>query len=36
VSWDLPDPRGRPLDEVRRLRDDVARRVAALAAELDG
>ena len=35
VSWHLPDPKGRPLDEVRRLRDDVARRVAALAAELD-
>ena len=35
VSWDLPDPKGRPLDEVRRLRDDVARRVADLAAELD-
>ncbi|HEX5798493.1 MAG TPA: hypothetical protein VFY02_00160 [Gaiellaceae bacterium] len=35
VSWDLPDPKGRPLDQVRRLRDDVGRRVADLAAELD-
>jgi arsenate reductase len=35
VSWHLPDPKGRPLDEVRRLRDDVARRVVDLAAELD-
>jgi arsenate reductase (thioredoxin) len=35
LSWSLPDPKGRPLDEVRRLRDDVARRVADLAAELD-
>ncbi len=36
VGWQLPDPKGRPLPEVRRLRDDVAGRVAELAAELDG
>jgi len=36
VTWDLPDPKGRPLDEVRALRDETARRVEALAAELDG
>jgi arsenate reductase len=36
VQWDLPDPKGRPLDEVRALRDEIARRVEALAAELDG
>ena len=36
LDWDLPDPKGRPLDEVRATRDDIARRVAALAAELDG
>jgi protein-tyrosine-phosphatase len=35
VDWDLPDPKGRPVDEVRALRDDIAARVAALAAELD-
>jgi arsenate reductase len=35
VDWDLPDPKGRPLDEVRATRDDIARRVTALAAELD-
>jgi len=35
VDWQLPDPKGRPLDEVRATRDDIARRVAALAAELD-
>jgi arsenate reductase len=29
-DWPLPDPRGRPLDEVRRIRDDVRGRVAAL------
>lgn len=34
VSWSLPDPKSRPLDEVRSLRDEVARRVAALLSEL--
>ena len=34
VDWDLPDPKGRPLDEVRATRDEIARRVAELAAEL--
>jgi len=36
IDWDLPDPKGRPLDEVRTTRDDIARRVAELVAELDG
>ena len=36
IDWDLPDPKGRPLDEVRATRDDIARRVAELVAELDG
>jgi arsenate reductase (thioredoxin) len=36
VDWDLEDPAGRPLDEVRATRDDIARRVAALVDELDG
>src|SRR5262249_58061053 len=31
VDWNLPDPSGRPLAEVRALRDDIARRVAELA-----
>jgi arsenate reductase len=35
VDWDLPDPMGRPLDEVRALRDEIADRVEALVAELD-
>jgi len=35
VDWDLADPAGRPLDEVRATRDDIARRVEALVAELD-
>ena len=36
VDWELADPKGRPLDEVRATRDDIARRVEALAADLDG
>jgi protein-tyrosine-phosphatase len=35
IDWNLTDPKGRPLDEVRATRDDIAGRVAALAAELD-
>jgi protein-tyrosine-phosphatase len=34
VDWDLPDPKGRSLDEVRALRDDIATRVAALVDDL--
>jgi arsenate reductase (thioredoxin) len=36
LDWDLPDPHGRPLAEVRRSRDEIERRVGALLAELDG
>jgi arsenate reductase len=35
VDWDLEDPKGRPVDEVRATRDDIARRVDGLVAELD-
>jgi arsenate reductase len=35
VDWELDDPAGRPLGEVRAVRDEIARRVAALAAKLD-
>ena len=35
VDWDLPDPKGRPVDEVRKTRDDIAERVAELVRELD-
>ena len=35
VDWDLPDPKGRPLEEVRALRDEIEERVALLVAELD-
>jgi arsenate reductase len=34
ISWQLPDPKDRPLDEVRALRDDIAGRVRKLAREL--
>lgn len=34
VDWELPDPKGRPLDEVRATRDDIALRVRDLLAEL--
>jgi arsenate reductase len=29
-DWPLPDPKGRPLEEVRQIRDDVRRRVSEL------
>ena len=34
IDWNLPDPKGVPLDEVRALRDDIAQRTEALAREL--
>lgn len=34
VDWDLPDPKGRPVEEVRAIRDDIAARVRELAAGL--
>jgi protein-tyrosine-phosphatase len=35
IDWELEDPKGRPADEVRVTRDDIARRVEQLVAELD-
>ena len=35
IDWDLQDPAGRPLDEVRATRDDIAHRVHNLVSELD-
>ena len=35
VDWDFPDPKGRPLAEVRATREEIERRVADLVAELD-
>ena len=34
VSWQLPDPKDRPLDEVRELRDEIESRVERLLEEL--
>ena len=35
LDWELPDPKGMALDEVRVIRDDIADRVRALIAELE-
>ena len=35
VDWDLDDPAGLPIDQVRPIRDEIERRVRALMAELD-
>jgi arsenate reductase len=35
VDWDLPDPKGRPLAEVRRTREEIERQVRSLLEELD-
>ncbi|HWX09171.1 MAG TPA: arsenate reductase ArsC [Gaiellaceae bacterium] len=34
VSWQLPDPKNKPLADVRAIRDDIASRVAQLVKEL--
>ena len=36
LDWELPDPAGKPIDEVRVIRDEIGRRVANLVAELTG
>lgn len=35
IDWDLIDPKGLPIEQVREIRDDIGRRVAALIDELD-
>jgi protein-tyrosine-phosphatase len=35
LDWDLPDPKGQPLDAVRATRDEIASRIDVLVAELD-
>ena len=35
IDWDLADPAGRPVEEVRAVRDEIDRRVRALVRELD-
>ena len=36
LDWELDDPKGKSIDEVRPIREDIERRVRALAAELLG
>jgi arsenate reductase (thioredoxin) len=36
LDWDLPDPKGQPIEAVRGTRDAISERVRALVAELDG
>ena len=35
LNWEIEDPKGRPLEEVRRTRDEIERRVVELIGELD-
>ncbi|MGB2710652.1 MAG: arsenate reductase ArsC [Conexibacter sp.] len=35
VDWQLPDPKGQPIESVRAIREEIAARVRALADELD-
>jgi protein-tyrosine-phosphatase len=35
IAWDLVDPKGRPIAEVRATRDEIAGRVSQLLAELE-
>ena len=35
IDWELEDPAGLPLDQVRAIRDDIDRRVDELVSELD-
>ncbi len=35
LDWDLPDPKGQPLEAVRSTRDEIGRRVQTLIDELD-
>jgi arsenate reductase len=35
IDWDLQDPKGLPIDQVRAIRDEIAGRVDRLLGELD-
>ena len=35
VDWELDDPKGKPAEEVRRIRDEIERRVGVLASQTD-
>jgi arsenate reductase len=36
LDWDLPDPAGLTLEQIRPIRDEIARRVSTLLSELNG
>jgi protein-tyrosine-phosphatase len=36
IDWELQDPKGLPVDQVRAIRDEIGERVGRLVAELDG
>jgi arsenate reductase len=35
IDWNLADPKGRPIEEVRATREEIQRRVSTLVTELD-
>ncbi|GAC1480076.1 MAG: arsenate reductase ArsC [Candidatus Dormibacteria bacterium] len=35
IDWDLADPAGRPIEQVRAIRDDIRRRIETLIDQLD-
>src|SRR4051794_11795725 len=35
LDWDLPDPKGQPIEAVRAIRDEIATRIEDLIAEID-
>jgi protein-tyrosine-phosphatase len=36
IDWDLPDPKGRSVDDVRAIRDDISHRVRELLDAMEG
>jgi arsenate reductase (thioredoxin) len=35
LGWPLPDPKGQPIESVRKIRDETRQRVEALATEIN-
>jgi protein-tyrosine-phosphatase len=35
IDWGIEDPKGKPIEKVREIRDEIERRVSELAAELN-
>ena len=34
LDWDVPDPKGRPIEAIRATRDEIARRIEELLKQL--